>query len=788
MKKILLTISLLTFLFYSCNTGGNTTLDKERISDKVSYFKTPKMGTVVSTPKELQSAIANAKPGTTILLKDGIWKDLKIDFNSTGTKEKPIVLAAQTSGKVFLEGESYLKIGGSHLIVSGLYFQNGHTTSNAVIDFKKSKTQVANYCRVTNCVIKDYNSPKRDTRDHWVEFWGRHNQMDHCYLSGKSNVGPTVRVDIKGNRNIKNYHKIVHNHFGPRPRKGGPKGETIQLGDSYCSMSPSNTFVGYNLFEACNGEVEVISSKTNFNVFKSNVFYKSEGSLVTRHGNYCKIEGNYFIGDGQNPHYGGIRLINTGHTVTNNYFLNMIGENFRAPLAVMNGIPKSPLNRYNQVTDVTVCYNTWVNCKSPLQFGVGTNISQKDVLPSSEIRSAVPIRTEVINNIVYNEKGDPNPIIAHDKIDKILFKNNVINNTEMPFNQIKGFSTKDLNLFELDKQLQLPIADKETKIYKTFGLEEYNKDLFNMDRSEENNRIGAVVEIPKINPDILNFEKYGPNWFNANHESSSSKTYKVQDSKELKLVIDSAKSGDVIELTSSNYTIDQSIIIDKKISIRSHSKPATLSYTGMIGTPLFEMNPKGELLLDNLIIKGNRDNFAFASRKDMMSSLYNLEVKNSEISNFDYILKAYKESFADHISFENTRFKDCHNGVELSEEKNDKGDYNVGFLTFDKCKFYNIEKNVIDYYRGGYDESTIGGTLVVKECYFSKCGAKEENKILLNHYGIINVTLSGNTFKDNPVKLVAVLWGAKNNVAYNNSFKNSGKIIVQENLKLTLVY
>jgi len=73
----------------------------------------------------------------------------------------------------------------------------------------------------------------------------------------------------------------VNNHFGPRPVKGGPSGETIQLGDSYTSMSPSHTMVANNLFEECNGEVEVISSKTNFNVFKNNVFYKSEGSLVT---------------------------------------------------------------------------------------------------------------------------------------------------------------------------------------------------------------------------------------------------------------------------------------------------------------------------------------------------------------------------------------------------------------------------------------------------------------------------------------------------------------------------
>ena len=171
-----------------------------------------------------------------------------------------------------------------------------------------------------------------------------------------------------------------------------------------------------------------------------------------------------------------------------------------------------------------------------------------------------------------------------------------------------------------------------------------------------------------------------------------------------------------------------------------------------------------------------------------MSSLYNLMTNNIEVSNFNYVLKAYKESFADAITFKNTTFKNCKNGVELSQEKNDKGDYNVEFLTFENCQFENIASNVIDYYRGGYDESTIGGNLSVKGCTITNCGGSESNKILLNHRGIINVDISSNTFKNNPVKLVSVLWGAKNNSHANNTITNSGEIIVQENLKLTLVY
>lgn len=77
---------------------------------------------------------------------------------------------------------------------------------------------------------------------------------------------------------------------------------------------------------------------------------------------------------------------------------------------------------------------------------------------------------------------------------------------------------------------------------------------------------------------------------------------------------------------------------------------------------------------------------------------------------------------------------------------------------------------------------------MIRNSTFTRCGAREENGILLNTYGIINVDISRNTLRNNPVKLVALLWGAKNNVHGENSFQNSGTILVEENLKLRLMY
>lgn len=748
----------------------------------------------VTNIDELNKAIDSCKAGDQIILANGIWKDVQIKFRGKGTKDKPITIKAETTGKVTIEGESYLKFGGEYLVVEGLYFKNGFSPSNAVIDFKISSKdkpdEISNNCKVTNCVIEDFNKPKRDKSDLWVQFWGRHNTLSNCYIAGKTNRGPTVRVSIAGIESINNYHQIVNNHFGPRPVKGGPSGETIQLGDSYTSMSPSHTMVANNLFEECNGEVEVISSKTNFNIFKNNVFYKSEGSLVTRHGNYSMIDGNYFIGDGENENYGGIRIINTGHWVVNNYFYGLKGKSFRSPLAVMNGIPKSPLNRYNQVTDVVVAYNTYVNCSSPWQFGVGTNIAQAKVLPKSEIRSARAIRTTVANNIIYNEKGLESIVVENDKADGVAFMKNIINNQGVAFKDFDGgIIEASLDLKKISDNMYIPTGiPNDFEAFNGFDFNTIETDLLRVSR-KDNNSIGAIIGKDVFNPNILDKSKYGTTWFSNEVEARDPVIHTVTNTEELQTKINGASNGDVISLIKGVYNIDKSVVINKTLTIESEpDAKAQLIFSGASNTPLFSLQPKGKLTINNIVLKGNISNYAFASLKQNMSNHFGLTVSNSEISNFNYVLKAYKESFAERITFENTTISNCENGIELSEEKNDKGDYNTEYLTINNCNFNTIKANVIDYYRGGYDESTIGGNLLLTNSTFINCGAKEKNKRLLNHNGIVNVNITKNTFKNNPVQFVSILWGAKNNVESDNNLMNSGQIKTEENLVMTMMY
>jgi poly(beta-D-mannuronate) lyase len=385
----------------------------------------------------------------------------------------------------------------------------------------------------------------------------------------------------------------------------------------------------------------------------------------------------------------------------------------------------------------------------------------------------------------------PKPVVAYDKIDGITFKNNLINNQNTDFKKLGGLETTSFELEKIGEYIFVPKGLENTELYTGFEFETIQTDLLGNVRSEKN-CVGAICQSVANDLNILDTQKYGASWYTGEAKKSEPQILTANtDANDFASKIKEAKSGDIIELAAgATYQISSSLVINKSITVLSsdENNMAQIIYSGAENTPVFEMHPKGNLTLKNVKLTGKKSQYAFANLRENMSSLYNLYVDNCEISNFEYILKAYKQSFSDEISFTNSSFQNCTNGIELSEETNDKGDYNVEFLTIDNCQFEYIKKNVIDYYRGGYDESTIGGNLMVTNSSFTKCGGQEENGILLNTRGIINVNISKNTFKNNPVKLVALLWGAKNNTHSDNEIINSGKIVVEENLKLKLMY
>ncbi len=238
----------------------------------------------------------------------------------------------------------------------------------------------------------------------------------------------------------------------------------------------------------------------------------------------------------------------------------------------MNGIPRAPMNRYNQVTDVTIAHNTWINCRSPWQFGVGSNISQKDVLPPSEIRSARPVRTLVANNILYNEQGDKYPILAHDEMDGISFKNNIINNQNVAFGSYDGLESYPVEMTKVGENIYLPAEGQvDSEVFAGFDFETISEDLFGNARSNHNS-IGAISQSITSDPMILEKKKYGTNWYPTEETDTARKTQVVSDVASLSTKIAEAQDGDFVVLSPGSYELSSPLIIDKKITIQSEDE------------------------------------------------------------------------------------------------------------------------------------------------------------------------------------------------------------------------
>jgi poly(beta-D-mannuronate) lyase len=309
----------------------------------------------VASAADIMRVSAQAKPGDVIVMRNGAWSNQVITFSARGTAKQPVTLRAATPGKVVLTGKSWLTVEGEHLVVSGLLFQNSQATNDGI-------RLAGRHSRVTECAVVGGDNK------FFVRLFGISNRLDHCYLAGKTNDSPTLQVEVEGRPN---HHRIDHNHFGHRPPLGHNGGETIRVGYSHQSMTNSGTLVEHNLFERCDGELEIISNKSCENTYRANTFWECAGMFTLRHGNRCVVGGNFFIGHHKHGS-GGIRVIGEDHVVINNYIEGVENGGFW----ITSGISNSELKGYFQSRNCVIAFNTFVDSRGPaieLDAGFGTS-------------------------------------------------------------------------------------------------------------------------------------------------------------------------------------------------------------------------------------------------------------------------------------------------------------------------------------------------------------------------------------------------------------------------------
>jgi poly(beta-D-mannuronate) lyase len=705
---------------------------------------------LVKNIEQFNKAVASVQAGDEIVLANGTWKDVELVFKGEGSANKPITLKAQTPGEVIITGQSNLSISGEYLLVSGLMFKDGYTPTGEVISFRTSTDELANHTRVTNTVIDNFSHPERHLADLWVAIYGKNNTFDHNSLVNKRNRGVTLAVRLNSEGSEDNHHLIEYNYFGPRQILGANGGETLRVGTSHFSTKYSNTLVRHNFFDRVNGEHEIISNKSSGNVFRGNVIFESQGTLTMRHGHHTMVDGNYIIGNGK-PNTGGIRIINEYQTVKNNYLSGLTGHRFRGALVIMNGVPNSSPNRYNQAIEAVMENNIVVD-SDYINFGAG----------SDEERTAVPIDSSFRNNLIMT-KTNPNLITLYDDVSGIEFNGNIINaEAKVPDEVSNGFTKVPYKTTKNEQGLRVPPKALVDKI--AFG----------------------DIQLP------VTKEQTGANFYAKKDHLvafASGNTIEVSPGTDTLLAaIKASHPGDTLVLKNGGeYLLTKQAPIYHPLTLlaKSGAKPVIRSQK-----PSFlVIENGGALVIDNLWFDGAespdyKGNNIIRTSAYSMNINYSLSVRNVKVTDLDIngyfdFFKANDGTFADHIEIIDSDMSNITGAIlMLNKETDDIGVYSVENLTLSGNTFTDIKAEVATVYRGGFDESTFGPMVTIDNNQLTNVGKGSTHRSGASMYfhGVQDLHISNTTW-DNSAPLTLYLTnGEPITVIEDVVMKNTGKI------------
>ena len=260
----------------------------------------------ISSAEALATATRTVKPGDTIVMTDGVWRDAPLAFRAEGKAGKPIVLKAATPGKVVLTGNSWLRMAGSYLVVQDLVFQactSDHDVVAFHIDPRESAATVkkswaltlkAQHCRLQNCALYDCDPADLNLPKNWIALYGVDNQVDHCLLQGKAGAGPALSIYLSGEQGG---HHVMGNRFTNIGGAQTNSDAVLRVGVGDRADLDGSVTVESNFFESCQSGNVLLANFAAHNNYLNNFFYKCKGVMDLSVGEHCTARSNVFVSD-----------------------------------------------------------------------------------------------------------------------------------------------------------------------------------------------------------------------------------------------------------------------------------------------------------------------------------------------------------------------------------------------------------------------------------------------------------------------------------------------------------
>jgi hypothetical protein len=348
------------------------------------------------TKAEIERCAASLGAGDTLTIKNGTYTDVELRVEANGTSSKPIVVTAENWGHVTLRGTSTIHLSGQYIRVYGInLIEDGPFMEPPLILFNMGDSKGdCQYCLASHISIRSLREfhngdgckeGEKDYKTVYLGIYGRVNTVMYSQFRHKKNCGEMLQ--IRRDDGIADHTTIFRNHFYDRPKVAkANQFETIRIGGGTFSGT-SHAIIEENLFDACNGETEIITIKADGVILRNNTFRNSGGTVSLRHAHNAVISHNVFRGDGA-PESGGIRVFGHNHLIANNYFYRLLSQDEnRGPLEIHygDGVHDEGKEDYAQTQNLKVAYNTFLDNASPVSHGTWWGDLDKDYPPVNTV-------------------------------------------------------------------------------------------------------------------------------------------------------------------------------------------------------------------------------------------------------------------------------------------------------------------------------------------------------------------------------------------------------------------
>jgi poly(beta-D-mannuronate) lyase len=363
-----------------------------------------------SNADDLNALSDRLKPGDEVVLADGTWHNSSINLHETGSLAAPILVAAQTPGKVIFDGSSSIQIWGSNIALVGVIFRDGFPdkATFTVVQLGAGLQKPCDGCIVDRIAIDNYNSPISDRETgkvFYLNLQGRDIVVAKSRFTNQENVGTMVHADAPAHDECP--PTLVAQHLcyqrllvidnvlsgfsqGTRVRSKLGKDKLLEIGSGQAATEPAYTVIEGNMFTHADGGINTVSIKESDVIIRGNSFQDNLGTLNLRSANRVLVQDNVFDGTAR-AGMGGVLVQGQGHWIIHNVFRNLRdpGNDYTQPLAISAGTHADLVDGqkdYAQARDIVIANNVFEHSGAqPIVLGIMARPGLGRTLPPLDI-------------------------------------------------------------------------------------------------------------------------------------------------------------------------------------------------------------------------------------------------------------------------------------------------------------------------------------------------------------------------------------------------------------------